>query len=157
MTDSDGERIRAFAADAAVPQRTPLAATGLAAVGWATVDLDRAVGQLARALDVDEAAFVEAAQSIALGAHCRVAVAVDSLGRSVALAVLEPSTEGRLAAALARLDEGPVAAWYATVDTAGAPVDALPGPFGPEWLLDGGRTPGPYRLLVAAGTGTIAS
>jgi hypothetical protein len=157
MMDLSGERIRTFAVAAGMSRRVPAAATGPIAVGWATVDLDRAVGQLARAFGVDAAAFVEAAPSIALGARCRVVHAVDALGSAIALAVLEPATEGRLAAALARNDEGPVAAWYATVDAAGGAVDALPGPFGSEWLLGAGRTPGPYRLLVAAGTGTIAS
>ena len=96
-----------FAATSVAPGRLPPGAGRLHAVGWATVELERAIAQLAGVLGVPETAFVDAAGSAALGAHCRIArePVIDGLR----LAVLEPSTEGRLAATLARWDEGLVA------------------------------------------------
>ena len=67
------------------------------------------------------------AACVAYGGHCPAATA---------LAILEPSTEGRLAATLARLDEGPhdrlVREGPATSAAGAGP--ARPGPFGPERL-----------------------
>ena len=46
------------------------------AVGWATVDLDRAAAELAGALGLTPDVFVPADDSIVLGAACRVATGV---------------------------------------------------------------------------------
>ena len=144
------ERIRAFAAEALSPARLPDGAGRLVAVGWATVEAERAVRELADALGTDHTTFRAASASSALGASCL--VADQPLPGGTALAILEPATEGRIAAALARWDEGPLVAWYASTvaDHRGAP-----GPFGPERLA--GRDPltGPHRLLLAAPPGTI--
>ena len=117
------------------------------------MELDRAIAQLAGVLGVPETAFVDAAGSAALGAHCRIArePVIDGLR----LAILEPSTEGRLAAALARWDEGPLVAWYATSTPVDGQRAVLPGPFGPERLVGGDPLTGPHRLVVVTGTGTI--
>jgi hypothetical protein len=157
MTDPVERRLREFVATAASPARLPPGATRVLAVGWATVELERAVPQLAGILGTTDAAFVEVAGSTALGARCLAAGGL--LDDDVLLAVVEPSTEGRLAAALARWDEGPVVAWYAIAAESVAPGTgiALPGPFGPEWVVRGDPLTGPHRLLVASETGTIAS
>jgi hypothetical protein len=88
---------------------------------------------------------------VVLGASCLVLDV--PLPGDVALAVVEPATEGRIAAGLARWDEGPLVAWYAAAETEPR-ADGRLGPFGPERLV--GRDPltGPHRLLVD-GPGTI--
>jgi hypothetical protein len=124
----------------------------LVAIGWATVELDRAQAQLSRALDVDGNVFRRAADSAALGASCRVA---EGLLDGVDLAVVEPSTEGRLAAHLARHGEGPTIAWLADPSRSDEPHAAgTDGPFGAERFLPA-RGDGLVRLLVAASPGTI--
>ncbi|MBI3749880.1 MAG: hypothetical protein HY262_13710 [Chloroflexi bacterium] len=135
------------------------------AVGWATVELDRATAELAVAFDLPgREPFLAAQRSVTLGAAARVAAGAGPDGGS--LVVLEPDTEGRLAAALARLGEGPVVTWL-EVDRSGHGVGALrgaglrvsperDGPFGPERLIAGpADIPGRHRLLVARLAGTI--
>ena len=118
MRDRADDRIRAFAAEAVSAARLPAGATGLRAVGWATVDTDRAVAQLATLL-WDRRGRLRHGRG--LGGPRRTVPDRRSDGGPTAgdmtLAVIEPATEGRLAAALARWDEGPVAAWYATAST----------------------------------------
>lgn len=148
-------RLRALAA-AASGSLASVAAIPVG-VGWATVELERAIRELGEALRIPAEAFVPAPDSVALGARCRTVEGV--LPGSIALVVLEPSTEGRLAASLARLGEGPAAVWL----TIGDPADggdaisagpARPGPFGPERLIAGDPTRGPHRLSVGP-PGTI--
>jgi hypothetical protein len=153
MIDSVADAMRMFAAASIAPGRLPPGAEGLHAVGWATVELERAVAQLARVLGVPETAFVDAPGSAALGAHCR--IAREPIVDDLRLAILEPSTEGRLAAALARWDEGPLVAWYATTTPLDGRRPVLPGPFGPERLVGGDPLTGPHRLVVVTGTGTM--
>ena len=157
MTADIADRIRAFAADALSPSRQPDRATALVAVGWATVELERAVPQLAAALGVDPAIFVAAAESVALGARGLIATGI--LDGGLSLVAIEPSTEGRTAAALARWDEGPVVAWYAATSEDGPAADRHwhDGPVGPERLVTGDPLTGPHRLLVEVETGTIAA
>jgi hypothetical protein len=124
------------------------------AVGWATVETERAVDTLAVDLRISPAAFLPAPDSEALGARCLVAPGV--LPGGCALVVLETATEGLLAAALARHDEGPRVIWIAPDD----PIDvaaARPtsGPFGPERLLPGPPADGLRRVLVSLPPGTI--
>jgi hypothetical protein len=82
---------------------------------------------------------------------------------SVAIVLLEPSTEGRLAASLARYGEGPMAVWLEVARLRdaeamlrrGAVAISAPdhGPLGLERLLLDGPIHGPHRLLVElAGT-----
>lgn len=125
------------------------------AVGWATVESDRAAGELSAALALPSDPFEPADDSIVLGARCRIGRGVLAGGRSLVL--LEPSTEGRLAATLARLGEGPAAVWLDTA-TLDAHVSApRPGPLGPERLVLGGPIHGPHWLLVGTETGTIST
>jgi hypothetical protein len=160
MGDGAAERIRAFATEAVSAARLPDGAGRLIAVGWATVETDRAIGELAGALGIAVTSFRAAPPSAALGASCLVLDV--PLPGGVALAVLEPATEGRIAAGLARWDEGPLVAWYAaaelepgTVGLATVPgASGRLGPFGPERLVGGDPLTGPHRLLVD-GPGTI--
>jgi hypothetical protein len=128
-------------------------ARGALAVGWATVELDRAARELSHLLRPG-AGFVEAPASVVLGARCRVGPAARDGDLQIVL--LEPDTEGRLAATLARLGEGWAVAWQQSSGTATttalAPGRALsaarPGPFGPERLVLGNQLAGAHRLLV---------
>jgi hypothetical protein len=130
---------------------------GTIAVGWATVELDRAARELAHLL-VGDADIVDGPASPILGARTRLGRTVASDGREIWLAILEPMTEGRLAATLARAGEGWAATW--TSSPAGSPPQpggsrlsaARPGPFGPERLILGGPPAGPHRLLVEVAT-----
>jgi hypothetical protein len=87
------------------------------ALGWATVDASRA----ARAFP--EVAFRAVADEEALGARAR----AGRWGR-IDLILLEPAAEGRLAAALARHGEGPVALYVAAPVPGGGspPRDSQP-------------------------------
>ena len=123
------------------------------AVGWATVDLERVASELAAELGISAAAFLPAADSIVLGARCRVAYGV--LPDDQPLAILEPLTEGRLAATLARLGEGPAATWSRSPEVKPGWSLARPGPFGFERLVPGGPAYGPYSLLIENEPSTI--
>jgi len=156
MRDPTIDRISSAVRAALDGHALPTGASRLHAIGWATVDLDRAVEELAGELGISIAALGEAPGSPALGARCR--VAVGALPHGLSLAVLEPRTEGRLAASLARFGEGPAAVWYVALEDGGAGTSpARPGPFGPERLVPGDPVHGPHRLLIAPGTGTIQS
>lgn len=123
------------------------------AVGWATVELDRAAAQLADRL-APGAAFRAAPDCVHLGASCRVASLAEPVDGATLVVILEPFTEGRLAVTLARHDEGWCATW--TDDppaSVGSTLSApRPGPFGDERLILGGPVHGPHRLLVAPAT-----
>jgi hypothetical protein len=128
----------------------PAEADGALAVGWATVELERAAEELADLL-VPGATFVEAPSSEILGARCRIGAAAQPAGLRIIL--LEPEMEGRVAAALARAGEGWRATWVVDpgVDLRPRQVSgARPGPLGGERLLLGGPIAGPYRLFVEA-------
>lgn len=117
----------------------------LVGVGWSTVELDRAAAELG--LEV-----AGAAGDPALGARSRLGSTADGL----AIALLEPSTEGRLARSLARLGEGPVATWW-DGDTSDG-LDLLPladGPFGPARLVRDVASDGRFRFLRSRRAATI--
>lgn len=127
----------------------PDVAPGALAVGWATVELDRAAEELAHLLEPD-AAFRDAPSSVLLGARCRVGSAAGQA--TLRIVLLEPDTEGRLAATLARSGEGWAATWEVEPSTTGraAVSAARAGPLGFERLqLDGGLA-GPHRLFLDA-------
>ena len=122
---------------------------GAVAIGWATVELDRAETELAGLV---RGPFVATGDSELLGAFCRVAPAADGAG--LAIVLLEPSTEGRLAASLARHGEGWLVRWFGS---SAAPADAgwsvaRPGPFGSERLAVGGPIAGPHVLRLDGDT-----
>jgi len=121
--------------------------------GWATVELDRAEIEVAGLLgDLGEPTVEEVPDERVLGASCRLLRFAG--GREIIL--LEPSTEGRLAGALARHGEGELAR-YLLVD-GGAPERARragftlgserPGPLGPERLVMEGPREGPFLLIA---------
>jgi hypothetical protein len=114
-------------------QGHPNGVTGVLAVGFASVDADRMAAQFAGA------EFVPAAPDDALGARAR----TDARAHPH-VTLLEPSTEGRLAAALARNDEGPVALYLA--------VEGLISPLLASRLRPPRRWPGgdAARLLAPA-------
>ena len=153
MPASPGERLGAAVASVA-NDPSAVAHGRLHALGWATVELDRAASELTVALGLAADAFIPVADSAALGARCR--IAVGALSGGVDLLILEPATEGRLAAALARADEGPAAAWLVVDDPAAIVVaPASHGPFGEERLVPGGPLVGLRRFLIGPGAGTI--
>lgn len=125
----------------------PAEADEALAVGWATVELDRAAVELAHLLQPGST-FREAPSSVTLGARCRVGSAAQPWGFRIIL--LEPETEGRLAATLARAGEGWVASWYLDPGPGFRRRHssvARPGPLGKERLLFEGPE-GAHRLLV---------
>jgi hypothetical protein len=125
------------------------------AVVWATVDLDRAVAEAglpAEALPDDEL----------LGAAVRL---VRPPGADP-IALLEPTTEGRLAATLAKSGEGPAGHYVRATDglasfVARATANGIGlkranrGPFGPSALVLGGPATGPHLIIVDRPAGTI--
>ena len=127
------------------------------AVIWATVDRDRLLAETgwAPAENLPDDPF--------LGAS--VAVVTSATGE--AIAVVEPATEGRLAATLARHGEGPVGEYV----EAPIPLDAIgpaataaglvvgrpaAGPFGRSVIVLSGPVSGPHLVLVERSAGTIA-
>ena len=153
MTIDAAERIRAALTAAAAGPLAQLAGVRPIAIGWATVELERAERELSAALALSVGDFSPAASSIALGAQCRIGSGV--LADALALVLLEPQAEGRLAATLARLGEGPAVVWLvvdgcaATQRSSGVITSAARhGPLGPERLVLGGPVHGPHQLLV---------
>ena len=154
MHEPTVDRIRAAHSAATDEARMPDGCIRPYALGWATVDLDRAASELARDLGFSAEAFEETIGSQVLGARCR--VAAGALGDGLSLAILEPATEGRLAATLARLGEGPAVAWYLThEDGAAGALTLRVGPFGVERLVAGDPIHGPHRFLIWPAAGTI--
>ena len=145
------------------PVAAEVARLRLLGVGWATVELDRGTRALEAELGLPPGAFAPAADDGWLGARCHVA-RLGGGGASPSAILLEPSTEGRLAAALARHGEGPVALWLLRPGVATAAV--RPGPLGPARLIHGPAPWGPFVLLASdgpaapvsgpSGAGTIA-
>lgn len=127
----------------------------LVGVGWATVDLERAAGRFGRLR------FGDPVADPSLGARAVVA----AVAGGPALVLLEPSREGRLAATLARLGEGPCVL-YVALDrrpSAAAPGRPVDGPFGPQVPFPSVRPWGPHLVgcgpasLVRPGPGGVPS
>ncbi len=95
----------------------------LVGIGWATVDLERAERELGDAIG-DGGSWTEAPRDALLGA--RAAVSRSGAAGEPIVVVLEPDTEGRLAAFLARHGEG-IGAIFVTVRSGARPA---PGAFG---------------------------
>jgi len=116
----------------------------LAAIGWATVELDRAAAVLGDALG---ATFTPAGRDALLGATVR-----RSIGNGPCTLLLEPDTEGRLSGALAKHGEGPIALYLRVRDLGALPeqlaIRAGKGPLGPAGLVLGGSPWGPFVILV---------
>ena len=139
--------------DAPAPAATSVHANGiidLVAVGWATVDTDRFLAGTGQVL------WERAADDPHLGALAHRTVA----DTGTAAVLLEPNTEGLLAATLARHGEGPVALYLragagglsglaAVVRAAGGSTSAVrDGPLGASVLLAGGPVSGPHLIAL---------
>ena len=120
------------------------------AIGWATVDRERFVSGLG----------LGTVEQLPDDPHLGAYVVRHGLTRPATL-VIEPSTEGRLSATLARSGEGPTAL-YLELGTDGVKAFAAdhrpgavqvstvrPGPLGPSVVLLGGRIWDPVVVLVA--------
>ncbi len=124
--------------------------------GWATVELDRAEATLA-ALSGLQAVPADVPPDAHLGARARTLGRPDGFASPAhALILLEPSTEGLLAAALARYGEGYVAL-YLLVDAGAADrlqgagfalTHERAGPLGPQRLVRPSGRAGPFVVLV---------
>lgn len=119
--------------------------------GWATVELDRAAGELAGLLE-SGATFADAPRSVLLGARCRVGLARADEGGARWIVLLEPDTEGRVAAFLARAGEGWAADWAAADPDDRGRARGFAGPLGVERLAEQTPQAGPFRLRLAAAT-----
>ena len=110
----------------------------LVAVGWATVDLERTLDDLG----LDAGPVVD---EPLLGARaCRIDL------EGMAIVVLEPTTEGRLAAALARRGEG-ICALYLGAGGSMSPAARITGLGVPGRLLPHDHPWGPFVIEVADG------
>jgi hypothetical protein len=139
-----------------------LAETGgarLVALGWATVDRDRAAAAWPslRWGEVPRDAFVGARGL--LGEPVPVGEGSTARRPGLRLLLLEPDTEGRVAAALARHGEGPAALYVALpaaviagarprLATLGLRLARGAGPFGPEMALAVPPASGPTMILL---------
>lgn len=130
------------------PTAHPNGVLDLLAVGLATVDRERALGDLA----------ADGVLNLPRDPHLGATASIDRARPD--LLVLEPDTESRLAATLARHGEGP-AAIYLRVGTGGLDAVATdvrrrggvvstirPGPLGRSMILLGGPPAGPHLLVV---------
>ena len=122
---------------------------------WATVDLDRVLGELGATAEV-------LPDDPLLGAAIR--LVRREAGPPIAFA--EPISEGRLAAGLVRFGEGPAGRYVAAPSSLPAAVreSTAPGvllsrpaegPFGRARLVLGGPVAGPHLVLVDRTAGTI--
>jgi hypothetical protein len=132
------------------------------AVGWATVDLDRAAEELET-----NGPYEAGPPDRLLGASSRLqARSRSGQGPSGPVVVLlEPFTEGRISALLARRGEGwaalyvalladpttvpPIGSAEAALERSGRPIRRGPGPFGPAVLVGsaGSRSAGPAAIV----------
>ena len=99
--------------DRAIERDPALVGAGIMAIGWATVELDRAERELAGALAPElgePVRWAPATRDVELGAAARRGPAV----HGVPLFLLEADTEGRLAAQVARHGEGVLAVYVRT-------------------------------------------
>jgi hypothetical protein len=146
----------AIVADATL--RDPwLSQARIAGIGWATVELERAAEELTlafRRAGMAEPAWLPGPRDGLLGASTWVSrewwPAPDG-AEGPAIVLLEADTEGRLAAALARFDEG-VAAVYLETSIGTADRSRLggpsAGPLGAARLLLARPTWGPHVLIL---------
>ena len=124
-------------------------------IGWATVELERAERELSTLLAPGDR-FVGAPSSLVLGGRTLVGTA--AADPRLAIVLLEPETEGRLAASLARHGEAWLATWVDHEDVPGEEPGPpgwsvpRPGPLGLERLRIGDPDWGPHRLLVQPAT-----
>ena len=119
----------------------------LGAIGWATVETDRAAAELdvdLSPLPPDELLAATAARAVPRGV-----MSVGSDALTSHLILLEPSTEGRIAAGLARFGEGPVVLYIVGSGAGGSDptTRTAPGPFGRQALIADGPWWGPFLVV----------
>ena len=133
------------------------------ALGWATVDLERAAATWpgVRWQAAPRDSLVGARALVGRGGSPAAAATTDAVAAdAVTIVLLEPDKEGRLAASLARHGEGPaalyvlvppnaIAAIAARVARLGVRFIAGPGPFGPAWAIAGSDASSPTVIVVA--------
>jgi hypothetical protein len=132
--------------EAAAAREPLLAGARIVGIGWATVELDRAGSELAA---VGGGGWLQAERDELLGAASRrAAVQAGAPVSPPELVLLEPDTEGRLAASLVRFDEGVAAVYVRT----GAPLaGAAPeggGPLGRGRLAASTSRWGPHVIVL---------
>lgn len=149
---------------AALPIIDRVAGPGVRRVtGWATVDLDRAEQDLAAAFVASGSATSrDLPEDTLLGARCR--LVTFGVGEREVL-LLEPSTEGRIAASLARFGEGPIAIYVVApkpqfgdtvrdMGRSGLVLSAeAAGPFGRQRLVAGGPPWGAHLAVAESQAG----
>jgi hypothetical protein len=121
-------------------------------IGWATVELDRAEREL---VGLGCSGWDRAPRDDLLGATAR-----QCRGSSLRYVLLEPDTEGRVAASLARFGEGVAAVYLGRSDQpTGGGADAAealskpaPGTLGMARLLLGGPPWGPHVVVLEPGS-----
>jgi hypothetical protein len=117
---------------------------------WATVDIERTLAD--HGVEASELGF-----DPFLGARVVLVLILSELPNSP-VAIAEPTTEGRLAATLARHGEGPAGRYVAVADSldlattraaaSGTAVSRVePGPFGRSMLVLLGPVTGPHLIL----------
>ena len=133
--------IRAHAAE----RHGRIAHAELVGIGWATVELERAARELGAELGIDPAAWLPTPRDALLGARAWSAPAPTDAGPAIVL--LEPDTEGRLAATLVRFAEG-VGAVYLRDPVEGRSAPAA-GSSRPRASAVAQSALGPARLVLA--------
>lgn len=151
------------AAARAIP--APVGGRRTVGIGWATVELERAAAELGTSLGLPADSWTPADRDQLLGAAALLGPPLGPDAGGPRMVLLEPDTEGRLAASLARHGEG-VAAVYVVETLAegvrpapgapdrlqGAPArsSAAPGPLGRARLVLGGPIWGPHIVVLDA-------
>ena len=165
--------LRAAGEAAAGPTGRAPSTARVLALGWATVDLERAastwpgarwqtaprdslVGARALVGRVSLPAGAASADAVPRKPHADGRLTDQGPADAITVALLEPDREGRLAASLARHGEGPTALYVLVAPVAiagivarlarlGLRLSAGTGPFGPAWAVAG---PDPSSLIV---------
>jgi hypothetical protein len=157
VPDGDEEPFATAQPHPDTPPASPPPSAVLAGVGWATVDLDRADAELDPWLAPRAGPAEPDGNEPLLGARARRRGAGGLPAGSIVL--LEPITEGRLAASLARDGEGPCAVYLAPREGLAAfrraarargiaTTGTRPGPLGPSSLVLGGTQAGPHVIVI---------
>lgn len=138
---------------AAAAREPAVAGTVLAGIGWATVEGERAIRELDELLGTEAwGRWQPAARDELLGASAWIRAAPGN--PSTMLLVLEPDTEGRIAASLARWGEGVLAVYVRPPAADDLEPSARPGaaagsgPLGPGRLVAGGPAWGPHVIVL---------
>jgi hypothetical protein len=137
---------------AATAREPGIAALTLAGIGWATVERERATRELDDLLGPAAARghgemWLPATRDELLGAGAWTRfLAADP---ATTLVVLEPDTEGRLAASLARHGEGVAAVYLRSRASHDRGAVARAGPLGSGRLVAGGQPWGPHAIVLS--------